>query len=121
MKVPIKVWITLAIIAGSGIGTGSLVGGILAGRQDERTTMIASGATLLVISAASLIAHLAGGFRDLSLRLSCHSCGDSFLEVVLVTQLLDQNSRAASWTALSNSSHADWAPFRTSFQASALD
>jgi hypothetical protein len=66
VKVPIKVWITLAIIAGTGIGTGLLVAGILnAGHQDERVTMIAGGATLLVISGASLIAHLAGGFRDI--------------------------------------------------------
>ena len=69
MKVPVKVWITLAIVIGIGIGTGFLTVGCLIPtekyRGEEPAIMKAIGASLLATSAAAFIAHLAGGFRDI--------------------------------------------------------
>jgi hypothetical protein len=69
MKIPIKVWITLAIIGGIGLGTGSLTVGLLLPTSkyggEAPPIMIAIGAMLLAASTAALIAHLAGGFRDI--------------------------------------------------------
>ncbi len=64
-----RVLITLAIIAGIGLGTGALVFGVLmlifSSGMDEEATFVAIGSTLLTSSAAALAAHLLGGFRDL--------------------------------------------------------
>ncbi len=64
-----RVFITLAIIAGIGLGTGALVFGILmlifSSGMDEEVTFVAAGSALLTSSAAALVAHLWGGFRDL--------------------------------------------------------
>jgi hypothetical protein len=65
MKVPVKVWITVGIIAGIGIGTGFLTIGLLAlsmRRNDESASLVALGTTLLAASIAALVAHLHGGF-----------------------------------------------------------
>jgi hypothetical protein len=64
-----RVFITLAIIAGIGLGTGALVFGTLmlmfSLSMDEEATFVAAGSALLTSSAAALVAHLWGGFRDL--------------------------------------------------------
>jgi len=64
-----RVLITLAIISGIGVGTGALVFGTLmlmfSSSMDEEATFVASGSALLASSAAALVAHLWGGFRDL--------------------------------------------------------
>jgi hypothetical protein len=64
-----RVFITLAIIAGIGLGTGALVFGVLmlifSSGMDEEVTFVAAGSALLTSSAAALVAHLSGGFRDL--------------------------------------------------------
>jgi hypothetical protein len=61
--------VTLAIIAGIGLGTGSLVFGILllslGDYTGEQSGFVAGGSALLTSSIAALIAHLAGGFREL--------------------------------------------------------
>ena len=64
MPLPARVIITLAIILGIGVGTGALVYGIMFSGLDSEA-FIAWGAAILASSVAALIAHLAGGFRDL--------------------------------------------------------
>src|SRR3990172_9110266 len=58
-----------------------------------------------------LLPGLPQGSKHLPWDQSIHPCNG----------VIDQNSRDASRKALSNSSQADWAPFRTSFQVSALE
>ena len=68
MGLPTKVSISLAIIVGIGLGTAIFIFGALmaaADMRDEIAGFVAGGAGLLVASIAALIAHLAGGFRDL--------------------------------------------------------
>jgi hypothetical protein len=66
---PKKIIITLAIIAGIGIGTGALVMGILlmslGWTVAEPAVFAAAGSAILAASIAALVAHLAGGFREL--------------------------------------------------------
>ena len=66
---PKRIIITLAIIAGIGIGTGALVMGILlmslGWTVGEQATFAAVGSAILAASLAALVAHLAGGFREL--------------------------------------------------------
>jgi hypothetical protein len=70
MPMPTKIIITLAIIVGIGLGTGFLVAGlmILNGEPEEATFTVAGGSAILVSSIAALVAHLAGGFRDIDDR-----------------------------------------------------
>jgi hypothetical protein len=70
MSVPTKVKITLAIILGIGLGAGTLVFGVLIASdiRDDRAGFIAAGCALLSASVSALIAHLAGGFRELEDR-----------------------------------------------------
>ena len=71
MRVPIKAKITLAIIVGIGLGTGVLVFGILYSALNHNNytehaiVCIAIGSGILTSSVAALVAHLAGGFRDI--------------------------------------------------------
>ncbi len=67
MGIPVRVMITLAMIVGIGAGTGMLTFGILLelDYRDEHAGLIAFGGTLLSASVAAMVAHLAGGFRDL--------------------------------------------------------
>lgn len=68
---PVKVFITVLIILGIGVGTGGLVFGILEAVGATRVDVngvIAGGAAVLATSLSALIAHLAGGFRDLDDR-----------------------------------------------------
>ena len=64
-----KILITLAIIAGIGVGVGALVFGvliiILGHTQEAPCTIIAIGSMILAASIAALVAHLQGGFREL--------------------------------------------------------
>lgn len=70
MPIPTKVLITLGIIFGIGLGTGMLVFGVLLGNsyRDDQAGFIAFGAALLAGSVSALVAHMAGGFRDLDDR-----------------------------------------------------
>jgi hypothetical protein len=70
MSIPTKVKITLAIILGVGVGAGTLVFGILIATdmRDDHAGFIAAGCMLLSGSVSALVAHLAGGFRDLDDR-----------------------------------------------------
>jgi hypothetical protein len=67
-----RLLVTLAIIAGIGVGTGALVFGVLMLTLDsyvsEEAGIAAAGAGLLAASAAALVAQLAGGFRQLDER-----------------------------------------------------
>ncbi len=67
MGIPTKVLITLAIIAGIGLGTGMVVLGLLVmdNYRDDQAFFAAAGGGLLTASISALAAHLAGGFRDL--------------------------------------------------------
>jgi hypothetical protein len=64
-----RLMVTLAIIAGIGVGTGLLVLGILfltvGDYADDGSVFVAGGSALLTSSIAALVAHLAGGFREL--------------------------------------------------------
>ena len=75
---PTKVLITLAIILGIGIGVGAVVFGILilalGKSEDGPCTVIALGSAILAASAASLLAHLGGGFRQLD-EMDDRDCG----------------------------------------------
>jgi hypothetical protein len=66
---PKRIVITLAIIAGIGIGTGALVMGILlmslGFAMAEQAAFAAVGSAILAASIAALVAQLAGGFREL--------------------------------------------------------
>jgi hypothetical protein len=65
---PVRVIVTLIIIAGIGIGTGALVYGLLVdpkSTSDDPAAFTAIGAAVLAASVAGLVAHLAGGFRAL--------------------------------------------------------
>ena len=66
---PIRVIVTLIIIAGIGVGTGALVFGLMINssgyRAEEPATFTAIGAAVLAASVAGLVAHLSGGFRAL--------------------------------------------------------
>jgi hypothetical protein len=70
MSIPTKVKISLAIILGIGLGTGALIFGILMAShaRDDDAGFIAGGSAVLASSVSALIAHLAGGFRDLEDR-----------------------------------------------------
>jgi hypothetical protein len=70
MSIPTKVKISLAIILGIGLGTGALIFGVLMASyvRDDHAGFIAGGSALLAGSLSALIAHLAGGFRDLEDR-----------------------------------------------------
>jgi hypothetical protein len=67
-----RLMVTLAIIAGIGVGTGSIVMGILlltlGDYAGDHSAFVAGGSALLTSSIAALIAHLAGGFRELDQR-----------------------------------------------------
>jgi hypothetical protein len=66
MKIPIKIWIALAIIITGGMGTCLAMFGILStGGSDEKATRIAGGAALLFMSVALFVAYLAGAFQDI--------------------------------------------------------
>jgi hypothetical protein len=71
MHIPIKARITMAIIAGIGLGTGSLFYGFglssvraLEPTSHDPLVYASIGAALLAASIAGLIAHLLGGFKD---------------------------------------------------------
>ena len=69
MHLPLRAKITLLIIAGIGVGTGSTVFGLLLSKStagDERAMFIAAGSAILALSIAALIAHLVGAFNDIS-------------------------------------------------------
>jgi hypothetical protein len=70
MGIPTKVFISIAIIGGIAIGTGMLVFGVLMtlDYRDDHAGVIGAGASLLAGSVSALVAHLAGGFRDLDDR-----------------------------------------------------
>jgi hypothetical protein len=70
MGIPTKVLITIAIILGIGLGTGMLVFGVLVAStyRDDHAIFVGAGAALLAGSLSALVAHLAGGFRDLDDR-----------------------------------------------------
>jgi hypothetical protein len=70
MGIPTKVLITLAIILGIGVGTGLFMFGILTLNEydDDQAAFVAMGSAILVASISALVAHLAGGFRDLDDR-----------------------------------------------------
>jgi len=70
MGIPTKVLITLAIIAGIGLGTGMVVFGLLVmdNYRDDQAFFAAAGGGILAASVSALVAHLAGGFRDLDDR-----------------------------------------------------
>ena len=66
---PKRILITLAIIAGIGVGTGALVMGLLLMRfgnsVDQSGTIVASGSAILAASISAMVAHLGGAFRGL--------------------------------------------------------
>jgi len=66
---PKRILITLSIIAGIGVGTGTLVMGILlltlGPSSGNEAIVAAAGSGLLAASIAALVAHLAGAFREL--------------------------------------------------------
>jgi hypothetical protein len=68
-SMPKRILITIAIIAGIGVGTGALVQGILLmaldDYQGENAAVAAVGSAILAASIAALVAHLAGAFRGL--------------------------------------------------------
>ena len=70
MGIPVRVLITLAIVLGIAFGTGLLSFGALmaSSYRDDQAGFIAGGSALLVGSIAAMVAHLAGGFRDLDDR-----------------------------------------------------
>jgi hypothetical protein len=61
--------ITLAIIAGSGVGVGAIVTGTLLLRlgsvADKEATLVGVGAAVLAASLCALVAHIAGCFKSL--------------------------------------------------------
>ena len=67
MYIPVRARITLAIIAGIGVGTGAVAfAAMLSNHESEHVATVgAVGAALLAASVAALIAHLVGGFRDI--------------------------------------------------------
>ena len=69
---PSRVKITLAIIAGIGVGVGTLVVGVLlltfGSSIDKQATIIAAGSAILAASMAAIVAHLGGAFRSLDDR-----------------------------------------------------
>jgi hypothetical protein len=67
MYIPVKARITLLIVAGIGVGTGAVTfAALLSNHEPEPIPTIGGiGAMILAASVAALIAHLAGGFRDI--------------------------------------------------------
>jgi hypothetical protein len=68
-----RLFVTLAIIAGVGLGTGALVFGVTmmtfhGYNVEEEATIASTGAALLAASAAALVARLAGAFKQLDDR-----------------------------------------------------
>jgi hypothetical protein len=61
--------ITLAIIAGSGVGTGAIVTGLLLLKlgsvAEKDATLIGVGAAILAASLSALVAQIAGCFKSL--------------------------------------------------------
>jgi hypothetical protein len=68
-QMPKRILITIAVIAGIGLGTGALVQGILLMALDiyqgENAAVAAAGSAILAASIAALVAQLAGAFREL--------------------------------------------------------
>jgi hypothetical protein len=68
-----KLFVTLAIIAGVGLGTGALVFGVTmmsyhGSLIEAEATVASAGAALLAASAAALVAQLTGAFKQLDDR-----------------------------------------------------
>jgi hypothetical protein len=65
MYIPLKAKITIGIIAGIGVGAGALAYGLaVQSLEPPAPSYMAVGAAALIGSVTALIAHLAGGFRD---------------------------------------------------------
>jgi hypothetical protein len=67
-----RIWITIVIIAAIGVGTGTLIMGILmmntatfSGGDSDKAAFVAIGSGILASSLAALVAHLHGAFRSL--------------------------------------------------------